>query len=227
MQPRKVDAVSSLLSSQREFYDERAEDFGDESKPSDRRVRELMPPHLARDVVDEFRPVGRVLEIACGTGSFTDELVRFADSVTALDASPRMLAIAESRIRSPKVSFVESDIFDWEPDAPYDAVFFGHWLSHVPPPVFDDFWAIVRDSLAPGGRVGFVEEDDRASEYDDVYPIADVPAARRRLADGREFEIVKVFWRPDELEERLRSSDWNITVRRLGPAYLYGVGQPR
>jgi demethylmenaquinone methyltransferase/2-methoxy-6-polyprenyl-1,4-benzoquinol methylase len=224
MEPRRID-VRSLLASQRTYYDERAEDYGDRSKPSDRKVRGLMDPSLDRAVVDEFQPVGRVLEFACGTGFFTSELVRYADSVTAVDASPRMLAIAESRVHDRKVTYVASDIFEWRPDGSYDAVFFGHWLSHVPPPVFDDFWAIVRDSLAPGGRVAFVEEDDRAADYDDVYPIDDVPAARRRLADGREFEIVKVFWRPEELEERLRSSGWDITVRRFGPTYLYGTGR--
>jgi demethylmenaquinone methyltransferase/2-methoxy-6-polyprenyl-1,4-benzoquinol methylase len=119
---------------------------------------------------------------------------------------------------------VESDIFEFEPDSSYDVVFFGHWLSLVPPTLFDDFWALVRWCLAPEGRVAFIEEDDRAAGHDVVHQIAGVPAARRRLSDGREFEIVKLFWRAEELEERLRSSGWDIDVQRVEETYLYGIG---
>jgi ubiquinone/menaquinone biosynthesis C-methylase UbiE len=216
--------TESLLASQRKFYDERAEDYMDESKPSDRRIRGGMDRGLARALVAEFHPVGRALELACGKGIFTGEIARYADSVTAVDASPRMLAIAAQSVEDPKVTFVVSDIFDWEPDGQYDAVFFGHWLSHVPPDLFDEFWALVRRCLTRNGRVGFVDEDDRAADFDDVREVSGVPAALRRLSDGREFDIVKVFWRPDDLEHRLRSSGWDISVRRVGESSLYGAG---
>src|SRR6266511_3494592 len=29
--------------------------------------------------------------------------------------------------------FIRADIFEWVPDRRYDVVFFGFWLSHVPP----------------------------------------------------------------------------------------------
>jgi hypothetical protein len=76
--------------------------------------------------------------------------------------------------------------------------------------------------LRPGGRVGFVDEDDRAHDHDDV----DEPhVATRTLADGRTFEIVKIFWRPADLRERL--PDWELDVRRVGDTYLFGVGTPK
>src|SRR6476620_8472284 len=40
-----------------------------------------------------FRPAGRVLELACGTGIWTAQLLPFASHLTALDGSPEMLAI--------------------------------------------------------------------------------------------------------------------------------------
>lgn len=218
-----TDDAESLLASQRTYYDERAEDYGDAFKP-DRRVPGLISPDDCRMVVDDFRPTGHVLELACGTGLFTGEIVRHARSVTAVDASPRMLAINRSNVDDPNVARVQADIFAWQPDRAYDAVFFGFWLSHVPPSFFDDFWALVRRCLAPGGRVAFVDEDDRGSVHDDVYDIDGMPVARRRLADGRKFEIVKLFWRPEDLECRLRSAGWDITVRRFGETYLYGAG---
>jgi hypothetical protein len=39
------------------------------------------------------------------------------------------------------VTYIAADIFDWQPQHRYDAVFFGFWLSHVPPVTFDEFWA--------------------------------------------------------------------------------------
>ncbi len=44
-----------------------------------------------------FRPTGEVLEIACGTGLWTAELARYADRVTAVDASPEVLEINRAR----------------------------------------------------------------------------------------------------------------------------------
>ncbi|MDQ6841089.1 MAG: class I SAM-dependent methyltransferase, partial [Actinomycetota bacterium] len=72
--------------------------------------------------LDEFAPTGDVLELACGPGTWTPQLLRHACSVTALDASPEMLAIASERVRDARVRFIEADIFGWKPDRRYDVV---------------------------------------------------------------------------------------------------------
>lgn len=105
-----------------------------------------------------------------------------------------------------------------------DAVFFGFRLSHVPPITFDEFWALVRSSLRPGGRVAFVDEDDRGATNDEIHLVDDVPVAPRALRDGRQFDVVKVYWDPNELEARLGSLDWKVAVRRVGESLLYGSG---
>jgi demethylmenaquinone methyltransferase/2-methoxy-6-polyprenyl-1,4-benzoquinol methylase len=50
--------------------------------------------------------------------------------------------------------------------------------------------------------------------------------ARRRLNDGREFEIFKVFYQPDELAGRLADLGWSATVDRTANYFLYGFGAP-
>ena len=65
-----ADRLAGLIASQREFYDLRAPDFGDEAVP-DRRVSGMMASELGRALIDEFAPTGDVLELACGSGSFT------------------------------------------------------------------------------------------------------------------------------------------------------------
>src|SRR5207244_11771731 len=85
-----------------------------------------------RDDLARFRPVGRVLELACGTGLWTGRLAAHADHVTAVDAAPEALEIARMKVSAVNVDYVEADVFAWEPDRRYDVCFFSFWLSHVP-----------------------------------------------------------------------------------------------
>ena len=48
-------------------------------------------------VLDRLRPMGKVLELVCGTGLWTEELPRHAASVTAVDASPEVLELNRAR----------------------------------------------------------------------------------------------------------------------------------
>jgi len=51
------------------------------------------------EALEAFRPTGSVLELACGPGTWTGQLLRHATDVTAVDASPEMLAIAAAQTR--------------------------------------------------------------------------------------------------------------------------------
>lgn len=215
------ESVEALLAEQRMFYDERAPDFGDATKP-DRVGRSSLEPGVLGRVVDDFNPRGDVLELACGTGWLTRELARHADSLTAVDASGRMIQRARNETGAAAVCFVQADIFDWTPDRTYDVVFFANWLSHVPPSRFDDFWALVAHCIKPQGRVGFIDEDDRAIGNDNVGDVGGVPIARRTLSDGQTYRVVKVFWHPAQLQEQLQTLGWRARVRRLGNTFLYG-----
>jgi SAM-dependent methyltransferase len=108
--------------------------------------------------LDAFQPTGSVLELACGPGVWTGHLLRHASDVTAVDASPEMLAIAAAGVGNQRVRFLEADLFTWKPDRRYDVVFFGFWLSHVPAERFVSFWSLVADCLNPEGRVFFADD---------------------------------------------------------------------
>ena len=84
-----------------------------------------------------------------------------------------------------------------EPDRQVDAVFTGFWLSHVPRARLDAFLAIVRRWLKPGGIFAFIDSlpDPQSSAADHPTPADDLSV--RRLDDGREFTIVKVYYEPD------------------------------
>jgi demethylmenaquinone methyltransferase/2-methoxy-6-polyprenyl-1,4-benzoquinol methylase len=172
--------------------------------------------------IDAFRPTGEVLELACGTGVWTQHLARFATTVTAIDGAPEMLALAQARDGNEAVRFIEADVFAWRADRRYDAVFFGFWLSHVPEEHFDSFWSLVDTCLRPGGRVFFCDDNYRADA--ELIEGHSSSVVRRRIGDGTPFRIIKVPFEPEELEGRLRESGWAISVfPTVGPFY-WGTG---
>jgi SAM-dependent methyltransferase len=213
-----------IVAAQRAYYDERAPDYLVKEKPPDRDVRGWVPSALRIALMDEFAPTGDVLELACGSGSHTYDLVRHARTLTCVDGSPRMIERNRTEVGEPSITYVLADIFEWTPERTYDAVFFAFWLSHVPEDRFDDFWDLVRRCLAPGGRVGFMDEDDRGARNEPTREVDGTSVATRTLADGRTFDIVKIYWRPDELEARLRSLGWDVAVRPVGETFLFGTG---
>jgi demethylmenaquinone methyltransferase/2-methoxy-6-polyprenyl-1,4-benzoquinol methylase len=172
--------------------------------------------------LDRFRPAGDVLELACGPGMWTPRLLRHASTVTAVDVSPEMLALAEANAASDRVRFVRADLFRWRPDRRYDVVFFGFWLSHVPLERFEGFWALVADCLEPGGRVFFVDDGHRSHE--ELVEGESSSTVRRRLKDGSLHRVVKVPHRPRELEERLRRLGWRIAVTQTSGPFFWGEG---
>ncbi len=80
----------------------------------------------ARKALDNQGPVDAALELACGTGLWTSQLLPMTITLTAVDAAPEMLALNRERVASDRVEYIEADLFDWEPDRRYDLIFFGY-----------------------------------------------------------------------------------------------------
>lgn len=169
---------------------------------------------------------GDVLELACGIGNWTLPHSRTAGQVTAVDGSAEMIAINRARVGSDRVRYVQADLFAWEPDQRYDAVVFCFGLSHVPPDRLDPFLGWLRCALKPGGAIFFVDSrrDPITTTADQPLPTADQPTLTRRLNDGREFPIVKVFYRPEDLEARFRSHGLAVRVEQTSRFFIYGSG---
>lgn len=206
--------TGKILTDQIDYYRRRAGEY-DATAYGDVDAARVRIARLVR----QFRPAGRILEIACGTGLWTEALARTADTLTAIDAAPEALQIARERVQN--AAFIVADVFDWHPDATFDVIFFSAWLSHVPTERFDEFWASLRTKLADGGRVLFIDEhvDEQAKES--YLPGRD-EIVERRLNDGRTFSIVKNFIVPNELERRLQRLGWDCTVSRDGLDWIYG-----
>jgi 2-polyprenyl-3-methyl-5-hydroxy-6-metoxy-1,4-benzoquinol methylase len=175
------------------------------------------------NALDAFQPAGTVLELACGPGTWTSQLLRYATDVTAVDASPEMLAIAQARVGGERVRFIQADLFTWRPGRRYDVVVIAFWLSHVPAERFESFWSLVADCLRPQGRVFFADD-----AYRTPAELIEGPASstiRRQVPGGTAYRLVKVPHQPAELESRLRQLGWDITVTTTAGPFYWGAGR--
>ena len=227
----------TLLQEQIAYYQARAGEYdewffrqGRYDRGAENNAHWFAEVQSVRQALDAFQPTGHVLEIACGTGLWTEQLAQHADHITALDAAPEVLAINQARVQSANVTYVQTDIFAWQPPQQraqqYDAVFFSFWLSHVPPERFADFWHMVAAALKPGGRVFFVDSryDLTSSAIDHHREGAAATTTVRRLNDGREFRIVKFFYQPAVLMAQLQSLNWRVEVQETERYFIYGQG---
>src|SRR5579883_2684909 len=150
--------------------------------------------------LEAFGPRGRVLELACGTGLWTERLARY----------------------------IETDLFSWQPDGEYDTVFFSFWLSHVPPERFAPFWEMVRASLTPDGRVFLIDSlfEQTSTARDHQLNGPEATTVTRSLNDGQQYEIVKVFYTPETLTAKLAPLGWQMDMHATEHYFLYGSGEP-
>ena len=170
----------------------------------------------------KLAPTGRALELACGTGIWTELLAARVQSVTAVDGSPEMLALARQRLGGTPVTFVEADLFDWRPEDQYDTIFFAFWLSHVPLSRFESFWGTLRDALAVGGRVLFVDTGPEEARYERFVPSAGLPMVERQLRDGTTHRVVKMLYEPADLARRLAAIGWTADMSAVGETMFAG-----
>lgn len=182
---------------------------------------------LVRSALDAFAPRGDVLELACGTGLWSQHLARHADRLLAVDSSPEVIAINRQRLGAPDhVSYQQADIFSWRPERRYDVVFFSFWLSHVPPQRFDAFWHAVRSALNDGGRFFFIDSlyNPTTTARNHVLQGREATVQGRKLNDGRTYQIVKIYYEPEGLAARLRALGFCCDLRRSSDYFIYGGG---
>lgn len=145
----------------------------------------------------------RVLEVACGTGYWTQHFAPAAHDVLATDASAEVLAIAATKSLPPgRVRFAIADAYDLPRESPpRDAAFAGFWWSHVAVADRHRFLAGLAARLAPGALLVMLDNRFVAGSST---PIAETDSAgntwqHRRLDDGSRHRVLKNFPHPEAL----------------------------
>ena len=181
-----------------DYYGRRAEEYEQIYKKPERQTDLIQ---LDRWLCNQLRQK-KILEVACGTGYWTYILATIASSIVAVDASPEVLRIAESKTYPPeRVRFQQADAYHLEDvQGSFDAVFAGFWWSHVPLAEHDTFLTGLHHRLGRGHLVVMVDNRfvqgsstpiSRKDAGGDTYQI-------RILRDGTHHEVVKNF--PSRLE---------------------------
>ncbi len=225
-----------LLEEQRSFYRARAPEYdewwqrrGRYDRGAEQRAEWDRQIVTVEAVLSAFGATGHVLELAGGTGWWTERLARTAARLTVVDSSPETLALNRARVGRPDVRYVVADVFEWEADAAYDAVFFSFWLSHVPRTRFASFWSLVRSCLAPSGRVFLIDNRNDPTPgpvVKDPYVVEyGTDQHLRRLEDGSQYRVVKVMYEPEELRSLLADEGWSADIEATR-WFLFGSARP-
>jgi SAM-dependent methyltransferase len=154
----------------------------------------------------EFKGLN-VLEIACGTGYWTQFMARSARGILATDYNNQPIKIAQTRNFSKcSMEFVEADAYllnNIRED--FSGGFCGFWWSHIPKQKRQEFLKVFHSHLASGAKVimldnRYVEGSStpilRRDDQGNTYQL-------RKLKDGSIYEIMKNFPPGQEIKNDL------------------------
>jgi ubiquinone/menaquinone biosynthesis C-methylase UbiE len=199
-----------ILDEQLAYYRARAPEYDASIAGVTRLVTRATP------LLQRMEPFRQVLELACGTGTWTQVLLTIGQEITAIDAAPEMLQISRQKLGA-AVRYEPANLFYWEPMCAYDLVFFADWVSHVPPGRLDAFLETVRRAVRPQGQLVIIDQyaptaEDQLIAKGDIY-------ATRPLHDGRRFTIVKVFYDLPLLQDKLTHLGFAVAVHTLSDVF--------
>jgi SAM-dependent methyltransferase len=160
-----------------------------------------------------------VLELACGTGYWTQFIAKSARSIMATDINPEVLDIARRKeYASCRVTFLESDVYSLaDVETHCTAGFHGFWWSHIPNQKIGAFLdcfhsALPNDALVVMMDNAYVEGSNtpiaRRDRHGNTFQT-------RQLQDGSKHEVLKNFPSPSELRTQLRLHCNDVQVMQL------------
>ncbi len=157
----------------------------------------------------------RVLEVACGTGYWTERLADAAASILATDISSATLEVARAK-QVPNVSWEEADVWSLErTSGDFDGGLANFWFSHLPRRRVGEFLGKFHARLARPAAVfmadniylpGVGGELVTHAGEEDTYK-------RRVLEDGSQHEVLKNYYNAAELEKIFKPSARNFRVQ--------------
>ena len=166
---------------------------------------------------------GQIVELAAGTGWWSP-LLASRGELSLYDASTAALDRARERLVAHGLRAHLHVRDAWaEPDRQVDGLFMGFWLSHVPRERLAEFLALCGRWLKPGGRIAFIDSLADAASGAVDHPTPGEDRATRKLDDGREFTIVKVFYDPVDLRAALSAAGFeDVDVTTTGRFFILG-----
>ena len=165
-----------------------------------------------------------LLEVACGTGFWTQDLAPVARRMTSTDYTAEPLAFARLRPGVEAVQFEQADAYALPPSlGQFDAAFAGLWFSHVPVEARSVFLDSLHARLRPGARVLWIDNHEQQCQD---FPIAETDALgntyqHRPLRDGSVHRVLKNFPGQAELQALVAGQARHTRYQRLDNFWLF------
>lgn len=128
---------------------------------------------------ENLEPGTKVLELGCGTGYFTRELMDTGAKITAIDISPDLLEVARSEIQAGNVEFIVDNAYEMSfEDETFDHVIGSSVLHHLE---INQALAEIYRVLKPGGRIAFTEPNMMNPQ---IAMQKNIPVLKRKMGDS-------------------------------------------
>jgi len=186
-------------------------------------------PHMAKnlgtvpegqflEIITELKNCAKnrnVLEVACGTGFWTQQIAPVSRHIVATDFSDDMLEVARGQGLN-KVRFLHDDAYQLA-HVGSELFEFGyamHWVSHIPLARWDEFFTTFHSRLKPGAKVILCDDIHRSDDTDPYYCKLDSRDSFeiRHLPGGKSYEIVKTYFTPESLRDLLQPHADDIEI---------------
>ncbi len=159
-----------------------------------------------------------VLEIACGTGYWTQFISETAKSLFAIDINETVIEIAQSKKYESPTTFEKADIYNLtNAHEKFDSGFGGFIWSHIPKQELDVFLSGFISNISPGGLVVFVDNQyvegsntpvDSKDEYGNTYQI-------RKLSNRNNYKVMKNFPADKEIMDVIEPIGSDVVIEKL------------
>ena len=199
----------------REYYDQRAQEF-ESVYHRDDPIRQGEQSAIALTMKQAL--TGRsVLEIACGTGFWTEIASQSAQHIVAIDSSIEMLQIACSKsIPAGKVQFQHADAYALDRVAGhFDGGLANFWFSHVPKKRINEFLLGFHKRIGKGASVfmadniyvhGVGGELVSQSDSEDTFKM-------RELSNGSKHKVLKNYYTEYQIQQILAPFTSNLNIQ--------------
>ena len=139
-----------------------------------------------------------VLEIACGTGYWTEQISKTTASIFATDVNESVIEIAQNRELGANVTFAVADMFNMTAEMKYEGLFGGFIWSHILLQAIDRFVEKVKEFVKPGGVIAFIDSNNVEGTNHDIKCIAKTDEygntyQARKLENGISHLVLKNF----------------------------------
>jgi 2-polyprenyl-3-methyl-5-hydroxy-6-metoxy-1,4-benzoquinol methylase len=193
------------------YYKNRAKEYEDiYFKPE--RQEELKN---IEDILNGIFKEKAVIEIACGTGYWTERISLVAKSILATDINDSVLEIAKRKVYSRNnVIFKNMDLFSFNTGKKFESLFGGFIWSHIKLQELDKFIDRIKDLVLQNGTIVLIDNNyvggssspvTNKDEFGNTYQT-------RKLKDGSNHLVLKNFPTEKFIQEKLevRAEEINL-----------------